>query len=143
MKSVCVIERHRPEGAYWWRLAFVEVKGVLVRTIERLARLIGTLFGPAQVAARVFERAFGGRYHPFWTSDHRLIGNVGWVEPSNRWGNRPAFLWIAEEIGAALQADGETRSPWLGPQASEGEAQHGAFCWTGRIGQADEPLHCG
>ena len=22
-----------------------------------------------------------------------------------------------------------------GPQASEGEAQHGAFCWTGRFGQ--------
>jgi hypothetical protein len=27
-----------------------------------------------------------------------------------RWGNRPAFLWIAENLGAALQADGETRS---------------------------------
>src|ERR1700719_1854266 len=25
-----------------------------------------------------------------------------------RWGNRPAFLWIAEILGAALQADGET-----------------------------------
>jgi predicted MFS family arabinose efflux permease len=28
---------------------------------------LGTLFGPAQVAARVIERVFGGRYHPFWT----------------------------------------------------------------------------
>src|SRR5262245_60879064 len=27
-----------------------------------------------------------------------------------RWGNRPASLWIAEDLGAALQADGETRS---------------------------------
>src|SRR5262249_49910822 len=30
-----------------------------------------------------------------------------------RWGNRPALLLIAEDLGAALQADGETRSPWL------------------------------
>ena len=29
------------------------------------------------------------------------------------------------------------------PQASEGEAQHGIFCRTGRIGQGHERLHCG
>src|SRR5262249_30104420 len=29
-----------------------------------------------------------------------------------RWGNRPTSLWIAEELGAALQADGETRSAY-------------------------------
>jgi MFS family permease len=28
---------------------------------------LGTLFGPAQVAARVIERLFGTRYHPIWT----------------------------------------------------------------------------
>jgi MFS family permease len=28
---------------------------------------LGTLFGPAQVIARVFERLFGARYHPIWT----------------------------------------------------------------------------
>src|SRR5580765_7724627 len=28
-----------------------------------------------------------------------------------------------------------------GPQASEGEAQHGPFCRNGRIGQGDECLH--
>lgn len=28
---------------------------------------LGTLFGPAQVAARVFESLFGRRYHPIWT----------------------------------------------------------------------------
>jgi len=28
---------------------------------------LGTLFGPAQVGARVVERLFGGRYHPVWT----------------------------------------------------------------------------
>jgi hypothetical protein len=46
-------------------------------------------------------------------------------------------------LGAALQADGETGSPLYGPQASEGEAQHGLFCWTGRFGQGHERLHCG
>ena len=35
------------------------------------------------------------------------------------------------------------RGPWLRPQASEGEAQHGPFCWIGRIGQGDQRLHCG
>src|SRR5439155_4207271 len=28
---------------------------------------LGTLFGPAQVGARVVERLFGTRYHPIWT----------------------------------------------------------------------------
>ncbi len=28
---------------------------------------LGTLFGPAQVGARVVERLFGNRYHPIWT----------------------------------------------------------------------------
>jgi hypothetical protein len=28
---------------------------------------LGTLFGPAQVGARVIERVFGSRYHPVWT----------------------------------------------------------------------------
>ena len=28
---------------------------------------LGTLFGPAQVGARVIERLFGSRYHPIWT----------------------------------------------------------------------------
>src|SRR5712671_5022924 len=32
------------------------------------------------------------------------------------------------------------RGPWLRPQASEGEAQHGPFCWIGRIGQGDQHL---
>jgi hypothetical protein len=35
------------------------------------------------------------------------------------------------------------RGPWSRPQASEGEAQHGAFCWTRRFGQGHERLHCG
>jgi hypothetical protein len=35
------------------------------------------------------------------------------------------------------------RSPWMRPQASEGEALHGIFCGIGRIGQGHERLHCG
>src|SRR5215469_17090520 len=31
---------------------------------------------------------------------------------AQRWGNRPTSLWIAEEFGAARQADGETRSTY-------------------------------
>src|SRR6202035_833706 len=33
------------------------------------------------------------------------------------------------------------RGPQSRPQASEGEAQHGPFCWTRRFGQGDEHLH--
>src|SRR6266481_5479283 len=29
------------------------------------------------------------------------------------------------------------RGPCVRPQASEGEAQHGPFCWNGRFGQGD------
>ena len=32
-----------------------------------LAVTLGTIFGPAQVGARVVERLFGDRYHPIWT----------------------------------------------------------------------------
>ena len=31
------------------------------------------------------------------------------------------------------------RGHLYGPQASEREAQHGPFCWIGRVGQGDEP----
>src|SRR5262245_16442887 len=30
------------------------------------------------------------------------------------------------------------RDPHVRPQASEGEAHHGLFCWTRRVGQGDE-----
>ena len=60
-----------------------------------------------------------------------------------RWGNRPALLWIREEIWVLrfrLMVKRGHRG--YGPQASEGEAQHGAFCWIGRIGQGNERLYC-
>jgi len=44
-------------------LLIFEAKGLAVA----VAVSIGTLFGPAQVAARVIEGLFGARYHPIWT----------------------------------------------------------------------------
>src|SRR5215510_3066798 len=52
-----------------------------------------------------------------------------------RWGNRPAFLWIAERFGVLRFRLMVKRGPCMRPQASEGEAQHGLFCWTRRVGQ--------
>ena len=62
----------------------------------------------------------------------------------HRWGNRPALLWIAENLWVLRFRLMVKRGPlMMRPQASEGEAQHGSFCWTGRIGQGHERLHCG
>jgi predicted MFS family arabinose efflux permease len=44
-------------------LLILEAKGLAVA----IAVSIGTLFGPAQVGARVIEGLFGARYHPIWT----------------------------------------------------------------------------
>jgi len=44
-------------------LIFLQARGVDFAT----AVTLGTLFGPAQVGARVVERLFGSRYHPIWT----------------------------------------------------------------------------
>ena len=44
-------------------LIFLQARGVDFA----LAVSLGTLFGPAQVGARVIERLFGSRYHPIWT----------------------------------------------------------------------------
>ena len=44
-------------------LIFLRARGVDYATAVGL----GTLFGPAQVGARVVERLFGSRYHPIWT----------------------------------------------------------------------------
>src|SRR5712672_1649260 len=55
---------------------------------------------------------------------------------------RPS-LWIAEEFWALRFRLMVKRGSRLRPQASEGEAQHGPFCWIRRIGQGDQHLHCG
>jgi predicted MFS family arabinose efflux permease len=44
-------------------LIFLQARGV----DYALAVTLGTLFGPAQVGARLIERLFGARYHPVWT----------------------------------------------------------------------------
>jgi MFS family permease len=44
-------------------LIFLQVRGIDYGT----AVALGTMFGPAQVGARVAERLFGERYHPIWT----------------------------------------------------------------------------
>ena len=44
-------------------LIFLQANGVDFA----VAVALGTLFGPAQVGARVVERLFGDRYHPIWT----------------------------------------------------------------------------
>ncbi|MGN6570736.1 MAG: MFS transporter [Pseudolabrys sp.] len=44
-------------------LIFLQDRGVAAAA----AVALGTLFGPAQVAARIVERLFGARYHPIWT----------------------------------------------------------------------------
>ena len=56
---------------------------------------------------------------------------------AERWGNRPTSLWIAEDFWVLRFRLMVKRGPWSRPQASEGEAQHGPFCWIGRIGQGD------
>src|SRR5437867_5539230 len=55
---------------------------------------------------------------------------------------RPS-LWIAEDFWVLRFRLMVKRGPWLRLQASEGEAQHGPFCWIGRIGQGDHHLHWG
>jgi hypothetical protein len=44
-------------------MIFLQARGVDFA----VAVTLGTLFGPAQVGARVIERLFGARYHPIWT----------------------------------------------------------------------------
>ena len=44
-------------------LIFLQARGVDFA----VAVSLGTLFGPAQVGARLVERLMGGRYHPIWT----------------------------------------------------------------------------
>jgi len=44
-------------------LIFLQARGVDFGTAVSL----GTIFGPAQVGARLVERVFGNRYHPIWT----------------------------------------------------------------------------
>jgi hypothetical protein len=53
-------------------LIFLQARGVDFA----VAVSLGTLFGPAQVGARVVERLLGSRYHPIWT----MIGSCTLME---------------------------------------------------------------
>jgi MFS family permease len=44
-------------------LVFLQARGLTLVS----AVALGTLFGPAQVGARIIERLFGANYHPIWT----------------------------------------------------------------------------
>jgi hypothetical protein len=46
-----------------------------------------------------------------------------------------ALLWIAERFWVLRFRLMVKRGHGYGPQASEGEAQHEAFCWIGRVSQ--------
>src|SRR5262249_8078735 len=52
---------------------------------------------------------------------------------TQRWGNRPAKLTDSGKLGCCASGCMVKRGPHLRPQASEGEAQHGLFCWTGCV----------
>src|SRR5262245_28892119 len=78
-----------------------------------------------------------------WHKADILAASIDVRFRGQRWGNRPAFLWIAERFGVLCFRLMVKRGPHMRPQASEGEAQHGLFCWTRRVGQGDERLHCG
>jgi predicted MFS family arabinose efflux permease len=75
-------------------LIFLQARGVDFA----VAVSLGTLFGPAQVGARVVERLFGNRYHPIWT----MIGScalmaIGLLMLS---GGLPALVLIILLYGA-------------------------------------------
>jgi hypothetical protein len=55
---------------------------------------------------------------------------------------RPACRSL-EILGAALQADGETRSAFAASSIRRRSVSHGPFCRTRRISQGDQRLHCG
>lgn len=78
---------------------------------------------------------------PESASAAHALDHTGWIRRDGVIG-RPS-LWIAEDFWVLRFRLMVKRGPWSRPQASEGEAQHGPFCWIGRIGQGDQRLHCG
>jgi hypothetical protein len=57
-----------------------------------VAVALGTLFGPAQVGARVIESLFGRHYHPIWTMAASCVGMAaGLLLLLGGW----SWLWLA------------------------------------------------
>src|ERR1035441_6660457 len=73
--------------------------------------------------------------------DMALTAYFGSDGPKDGVIGRPS-LWIAEDFWVLRFRLMVKRGPHSRPQASEGEAQHGPFCWTRRFSQGDECLHC-
>ncbi len=75
-------------------LIFLQARGVDFA----VAVTLGTLFGPAQVGARVVERLFGSRYHPIWT----MIGSCALMAIGllMLFGGLPALILIILLYGA-------------------------------------------
>jgi hypothetical protein len=75
-------------------MIFLQARGV----DYAVAVSLGTLFGPAQVGARVVERLFGNRYHPIWT----MVASCGLMAGGliMLLGNFPLLLLIILIYGA-------------------------------------------
>jgi predicted MFS family arabinose efflux permease len=75
-------------------MIFLQARGV----DYAVAVSLGTLFGPAQVGARVIERLFGNHYHPIWT----MIASCGLMAVGLMMllGNFPLLLLIILIYGA-------------------------------------------
>ena len=63
-----------------------------------LAVTLGTLFGPAQVGARVVERLFGANYHPIWTMVASCVLMV--IGIAALWGGFPILSLVILIYGA-------------------------------------------
>src|SRR5678815_2162994 len=94
-----------------------------------------------------FRENFHGTADPSFSTKFAKSGRFrpapGMSASGKRWGNRPSSLWIADDFGVLRFRLMVKRGPDFRPQASEGEAQHGPFCWTRRVGQGDKRLHRG
>ena len=75
-------------------LIFLQARGLEFA----VAVSLGTLFGPAQVGARLVERMFGSRYHPIWTMIASCILMA--VGLGLLWGNYAAMLLVIVLYGA-------------------------------------------
>jgi MFS family permease len=75
-------------------LIFLQARNVDFATAVGL----GTLFGPAQVGARVVERLFGNRYHPIWTMIAACALMA--IGLTLLWGRFPALIPIILLYGA-------------------------------------------
>lgn len=77
-------------------LIFLQARGVDFA----VAVSLGTLFGPAQVGARVVERLFGARYHPIWT----MVGSCALMACGLAllWGGFPVLVLSIMIYGAGF-----------------------------------------